>query len=222
MPIACSGAPLPPPAQRRALAAQPFRPPFKEARPNSLHTPAELVIVTGSAGLSPRRCGRMSDSWSKFSDPCRTNPNSDFQMCGPRHRGCGPRHRGSCRSFIKLPASAIPAIVSRHRRRLVLSSAVSPQPNPIEQCFSRILCKSDTFSRELCDVIGSCLADFSPADCAAYLVKAVYGHLIVKCSCDLRIAAIQFISLIRSELHLTRCWQWSAAKKSDLIWSSKR
>ena len=56
----------------------------------------------------------------------------------------------------------------------------SPDLNPIEQFFSKlkaILRKTAASSIErLWTVIGSCLKDFSPNECAAYLVNAGYGQ----------------------------------------------
>ena len=56
----------------------------------------------------------------------------------------------------------------------------SPDLNPIEQFFSKlkaVLRKAAARSIEsLWAVIGSCLADFSPRECAAYLTNAGYGQ----------------------------------------------
>lgn len=56
----------------------------------------------------------------------------------------------------------------------------SPDLNPIEQFFSKLkalLRKAAARSIDgLWAVIGSCLADFSPRECAAYLINAGYGH----------------------------------------------
>jgi transposase len=55
----------------------------------------------------------------------------------------------------------------------------SPDLNPIEQFFSKLnalLRKAPARSIEsLWEIIGSCLADFSPSECAAYLTNAGYG-----------------------------------------------
>jgi transposase len=56
----------------------------------------------------------------------------------------------------------------------------SPDLNPIEQFFSKlkaVLRKAAARSIErLWEVIGACLADFSPRECAAYFANAGYGH----------------------------------------------
>jgi transposase len=56
----------------------------------------------------------------------------------------------------------------------------SPDFNPIEQFFSKlkaILRKAATTSiTSLWAVVGSCLKEFSPRECAAYLVNAGYGQ----------------------------------------------
>ena len=56
----------------------------------------------------------------------------------------------------------------------------SPDLNPIEQFFSKlkaILRKTAAKSiKHLWTAIGSCLKDFSPSECAAYLVNAGYGQ----------------------------------------------
>ena len=56
----------------------------------------------------------------------------------------------------------------------------SPDLNPIEQFFSKlkaVLRKAAARSIEsLWAIIGSCLADFSPRECAAYLTNAGYGQ----------------------------------------------
>ena len=56
----------------------------------------------------------------------------------------------------------------------------SPDLNPIEQLFSKlkaILRKAAASSiKSLWAVIGACLKDFSPSECAAYLVNAGYGQ----------------------------------------------
>ena len=56
----------------------------------------------------------------------------------------------------------------------------SPDLNPIEQFFSKlkaILRKAAACSiKNLWTVIGSCLKDFSPGECAAYLLNAGYGQ----------------------------------------------
>jgi transposase len=56
----------------------------------------------------------------------------------------------------------------------------SPDLNPIEQLFSKlkgILRKAAARSMEsLWAVIGSCLVDFSPRECTAYLANAGYGQ----------------------------------------------
>jgi transposase len=56
----------------------------------------------------------------------------------------------------------------------------SPDLNPIEQFFSKlkaILRKAAARSIDnLWAVIGSCLKDFSPSECAAYLLNAGYGQ----------------------------------------------
>ncbi len=56
----------------------------------------------------------------------------------------------------------------------------SPDLNPIEQFFSKlkaILRKTAAKSiKHLWMAIGSCLKDFSPSECAAYLVNAGYGQ----------------------------------------------
>ena len=55
-----------------------------------------------------------------------------------------------------------------------------PDLNPIEQFFSKLkalLRKAAARSIDsLWEVIGSCLADFSPHECAAYLTHAGYGR----------------------------------------------
>jgi transposase len=57
---------------------------------------------------------------------------------------------------------------------------LSPDLNPIEQFFSKLkaaLRKAAARSIEsLWAIIGSCLADFSPRECAAYLTNAGYGQ----------------------------------------------
>jgi transposase len=57
----------------------------------------------------------------------------------------------------------------------------SPDLNPIEQFFSKlkaVLRKAAARSIEaLWAVIGACLADFSPHECAAYLINAGYGRI---------------------------------------------
>jgi transposase len=56
----------------------------------------------------------------------------------------------------------------------------SPDLNPIEQYFSKLkslLRKAAARSIDsLWEVIGSCLADFSPSECAAYVTHAGYGR----------------------------------------------
>jgi transposase len=56
----------------------------------------------------------------------------------------------------------------------------SPDLNPIEQFFSKfkvVLRKVAARSIEgLWSVVGSCLAEFSPRECAAYLANAGYGQ----------------------------------------------
>jgi transposase len=56
----------------------------------------------------------------------------------------------------------------------------SPDLNPIEQFFSKLkslLRKAAARTIDsLWEVIGSCLADFSPRECAAYLTNSGYSH----------------------------------------------
>jgi transposase len=56
----------------------------------------------------------------------------------------------------------------------------SPDLNPIEQFFSKlkaVLRKTAARTMDsLCAAIGSCLIDFSPRECAAYLANAGYGQ----------------------------------------------
>ena len=76
-------------------------------------------------------------------------------------------------------AGVIEAIEALGASVLYLPS-YSPDLNPIEQFFSKLkalLRKAAARSLEsLWSVIGSCLADFSPRECAAYLTNAGYGQ----------------------------------------------
>ena len=68
----------------------------------------------------------------------------------------------------------------RGRMVLLYLPPYSPDLNPIEQFFSKlkaILRKAAARSIDnLWAIIGSCLKDFSPSECAAYLLNAGYGQ----------------------------------------------
>jgi transposase len=77
-------------------------------------------------------------------------------------------------------AAGVREAIEQAGARLTYLPPYSPDLNPIEQFFSKlkaILRKTAASSIErLWTVIGSCLKDFSPNECAAYLVNAGYGQ----------------------------------------------
>ena len=76
--------------------------------------------------------------------------------------------------------AGIREVIAARGAALCYLPAYSPDLNPIEKFFSKlkaVLRKAAARSLEsLWATIGSCLADFSAQECAAYLVSAGYGQ----------------------------------------------